>query len=72
MKTSLPERLASSAAAIAIAGNDPDQMADGKIDSMLTVDLQYNYPSAKLLSQATRTSVGLQNIFDEVHRLYRT
>ena len=40
---------------------------DGKIDSMLTVDLQYNYSFGEVsfLSDSNVT-VGLQNIFDEV------
>ena len=56
-------------AVTAIAGNQStaDQMADGKIDSMLTVDLQYNYSFGEVafLSDSNVT-VGLQNIFDEV------
>ena len=55
-------------AVTAIAGNTDtaNDMADGKIDSMLTVDVQYNYNFGELafLSDSNVT-VGLQNIFDE-------
>lgn len=55
-------------AVTAIAGNTDtaNDMADGKIDSMLTVDVQYNYNFGELafLSDSNVT-VGIQNILDE-------
>ncbi len=55
-------------AVTALAGNQStaNDMADGKIDSMVTVDLQYNYNFGEtaFLSDSNVT-VGLQNVFDE-------
>ena len=55
-------------AVTALAGNQStaNDMADGKIESMVTVDLQYNYNFGEtaFLSDSNVT-VGLQNVFDE-------
>ena len=55
-------------AVTALAGNQStaNDMADGKIESMTTVDLQYNYNFGEtaFLSDSNVT-VGLQNVFDE-------
>jgi outer membrane receptor protein involved in Fe transport len=40
--------------------------ADGKIDSMVTVDLQYNYNfGERAFLSDSNVTVGLQNVFDE-------
>ncbi len=56
------------AAVARLAGNDTiaNDMADGVIEDMITVDLQYNYNFGETaFFSDTNVTVGIQNIFDE-------